>query len=217
VARDFNGSTDQIDYDNVVNLAGSAVTISAWVYLDDLDADQTIFNAGISSDGEGLDMGCWGSSQSGELYIYRDAGPWHQRYGTDNFDGSAWEHALAVDDSGHDTTGMECYIDGVVPGSETNSGSGSESALTGLWTIGALGTGSSPFNGRICEVGVWDRIVSADERSALAKGFSPLFFRRGLLFYTKMIGRKDIDIIAGKTPTYDGTVVVAHPRIIYPG
>lgn len=71
------------------------------------------------------------------------------------------------------------------------------------------------FNGRLAEIGVWDRILAADERAALAAKFSPLFFRRGLRFYTKL-HTPSIDVVAGRTPTFDGTTVIKHPPIIYP-
>jgi hypothetical protein len=227
VARDFNGSTDRIDYANVFdpNAASTALTISAWVYMDSITTDQYFVTFHNSADTQQVVI-AWsrGASHSGRIGVSRTftGGSLFEsrdRYGTDNFDGSVWEHFLVESDSGQLSTGMECYIDDVVPGTTSSgSASGSAVAATGTLSIGArIFDNNRNFNGRMAEVGIWDRTLVADERGALAKGFSPLHFRRGLRSYIPLIGRKDIDRVGGQVPTYDGTVAIPHPRIIYPG
>lgn len=225
MARDFDGLTDRIDYANVFdpNSGPSNLTLSAWVYPD----------TGQVDDGTLLDMHNSGDTDDGVRFLLWDAvngsveiqrnevtTPTEQRRdGVGGLTEGSWQHVFCETDSGAQETGMETWVDNAIPADETeNAGSGGLIAATGTWSIGnRVFNDTKSWDGRICEVGVWDRLLIADERNALAKGFSPLHFRRGLRFYTKLIGRKDIDIISGKTPTYDGSAVIEHPRIIYPG
>lgn len=228
MARDFNGSTDRIDYANPIDLADSALTIAGWVYPDTLDSTDDLF-AVLHQAGDAAGA-IWvehaGSRNVGSLQIVRvwsAGGPPHQgkyRHGTGELTMGSWQHVCCTSDSGGLAAGMECYVDGSVPGTSgtLTGGSGSQVAASGKLSLGGLYPADTEcFGGRLAEVGVWNRVLSTDEIAALAKGFSPLHFLRGLRFYTKLIGRKDIDIIAGKTPTYDGTAIIEHPGIIYPG
>jgi hypothetical protein len=225
VARDFNGSTDRIDYANVLDLAGSAMTMSAWVYPETVNTTNDYLMA-LNASGDSIvaiAMSSDGTVDAGALtlvrfYItYREQ---HSRYGSGELSTGSWQHVLVTSDSGARAENMECYVDGATPGTSSNLQPGeiAEFGSAGKWSCGGVSYSDSfCFDGRIAEIGVWNRELTAGEIAALAKGFSPLHFLRGLQFYTKLIGRKDIDIIAGKTPTYDGSTVIEHPRIIYPG
>lgn len=76
------------------------------------------------------------------------------------------------------------------------------------------GSGTSCFPGDISEFAKWNRILVADELVSLAKGFSPLFYRRGLILYYDLI--RNIYDRAGGAPTVTGTTVADHPRVIFP-
>lgn len=221
MARDFNGSTDRIDYASVLDLNGSALTIAAWVYIDSIVYENyvTIHPSGDASEGVMLQQWTAGPKTLAITRTWSTSGANKRRDGVGEISTGSWLHVMATSDSGADDSGMECYVDGSVPGSSASTaGSGSENNHDGSWSLGGrIYDDNRNFEGRMAEIGVWNRVLSADERAALAKAFSPLHFRRGLKFYTKLLGQKDIDIMAGKTPTYDGTSVIAHPRIIYPG
>jgi len=225
MARDFDGSTDRIDYANIIDWSGSALTFAAWVYFDALAAGGTsdyIITAQRSSNASQGAILSNDDSQAGAIAGWRDWTSTFEediRWGTGDFTTATWHHAMWTSDSGATVSGMNLYVDGSEPSSSsTTTGGGSQESIdTDVSVGGRIADDNRNLNGRICEIGMWSRVLSADERAALAKGFSPLFFRRGLEFYTKMIGRKDIDIISGKTPTYDGTSIIEHPRIIYPG
>lgn len=88
-------------------------------------------------------------------------------------------------------------------------------------TIGSVTGGSSGFamtgagyrfNGRICDVGVYNRVITAAEAAQHAAGYSCKTFPRGLIFYAPLI-REVHDIAGGLTGTITGTTVADHPRI----
>ena len=126
---------------------------------------------------------------------------------------NAWTH-FAATDSG---TAQEIFNDGV-------SG-GTSSVTVGPRTkdetlIGAAPNGSAGLRnwwaGRIAEAAIWDRILAAAEIAALAAGYSPLFFRRGLRMYQSLI--RDLTNHPGIGPAFTntGVVVIEHLPIIYP-
>jgi hypothetical protein len=220
MARDFDGLTDRIDYPNVFDSDGVARTFAAWVNLDNLNNDYIVINIGTGSNGSG-DRMQYDSSPSGSCRQQREAGgtdPAKWRFGVGGVTSGVWTHLCTTSDSNADAAGMECYVNGAIPGSVGSQGGGTENAHSGLYSIGGRNSDDTKnLPGLIAEVGVWDRVITTDEINALVKGFSPLHFRRGLRAYYKLIGRKDIDIVGGGTPTYDGTSIIEHPRIIYPG
>lgn len=222
MARDFNGSTDRIDYANVFDPKDDDFSCSMWVYADVTNQNQyllTIHNATDTLQG----LVCWnaGGTNDGEVMMQRaTTGADYQqgRWGAGDLGTGVWTHLFFESGSSGLPADMECYVDNVIPPSEFEGGGPSERVHSGSWSIGGrIQNNTRNFNGRVAELGVWDRLMTADERNALAKAFSPLFFRRGLRYYTKLLGRKDIDIVSGKTPTYDGTTVIEQPRIFYPG
>ena len=73
------------------------------------------------------------------------------------------------------------------------------------------------FAGGIAEVALWNRVLSSDELAALGRGFSPLFFPNGRVFYSPVDGRSSPEL------NYDGTAgtvteaaYLEHPPVIYP-
>ncbi len=218
MAREFNGSTDRIDYGSVFDPSGSDVSVACWVYPDALSSSQRLWVAHDSGDSS---LGCMLFTDSVDLAFFRKwSTAWERRYryGAGGLGTGSWQHVVGTSTSGGRASGMELYVDGAVPGStDTDTGSGSETAHSGSWSLGGqIYDDSANLDGKLAEVAVWDRILDAAEITALAKGFAPPFFLRGLRFYVPLIGRKDCDLAAGKTPTYDGTTVAVHPRIIYP-
>ena len=72
------------------------------------------------------------------------------------------------------------------------------------------------MSGSIAEPAVWNVVLTDAEVAILGAGFSPLFVRpQNLVFYPDLI-RGLNDKVGGLTLTANGTVVSAHPPIIYP-
>lgn len=71
------------------------------------------------------------------------------------------------------------------------------------------------FNGLMAEWAKWDRALSDAEIAALAKFYAPSFFQNGLRWYCPMI-RDYVELKSGLTVTNNGTIIGAHPPVIYP-
>jgi len=68
------------------------------------------------------------------------------------------------------------------------------------------------MNGRLAELAIYARVLSADEAAMHAAGYSCKHFPSGLIFYAPLI--RDVhDIVGGLTGTITGTTVSDHPRI----
>ncbi len=91
------------------------------------------------------------------------------------------------------------------------------------WAIGAErdSTPDDYMQGKIAEIAVWNRVITATEWAGLAAGFSALFYPRGLVRYIPMFGNttgpeqcwvSTDGLIHRNTPTLSAN----HPRIIYP-
>ena len=124
---------------------------------------------------------------------------------------STWHHLCGSIDS---VGGLAAYIDG------GSKGTGSFSATpdaTDTLTIGAVNDASPAelLTGDMAEVAMWNRQLTDDEVALLGLRFSPLFVRRGLIFYAPLI-RGAVDIVGGLALTVTGATVTDHPRVIYP-
>lgn len=111
------------------------------------------------------------------------------------------------------------YQDGVsqtVTEAIAPSGTAGYASDDGTLTIGAYDDGSAEYaDGKIAELAIWNRELTAAEAAILGIGFSPLFIPNGLVFYAPMI-RGLQDLKSGNVGTATNAVVYPHPRIIYP-
>lgn len=131
-----------------------------------------------------------------------------------------WTSVVATYDNGANYTGAHIYLDGTEPAYvvEQNGTGSRDSDTTDL----AIGNRVNADNARACnayqaEFAIWNRVLSAGEIAALAKGYSPRFFPSGLVFYVPMLGTtNEPSLMTGTTATVTGTTETDHPRIIYP-
>ncbi len=217
MARDFDGSTDRIDYANIWNSAATAQTIAAWIYLDATAHTTYIFVTHPNGDGAlgsvlyvstGLRIG-WYMDFSTAMSIET----------TNNATATgSWQHILLTYDGLLEADDVGFYVNGgVISTFEFRTdGVAPPPVLTGSQSIGGrIFDDTRNLNGRIAEVGWWNRVLSAGEIAALAVGFSPLSIPDGLVFAPDLI-RDQRDPVSGKAGTLDGTTVSEHPRIIRP-
>jgi hypothetical protein len=108
---------------------------------------------------------------------------------------------------------VKIYVDGASQTVSINTGIPNTVLGSGqtLCSISAR-TGRGGCNGRIAEVAIYNRVLTAGEIAAHAVGASCLTFPRGLIFYVPMI-REVHDIARGLTGTITGTTVIPHPRV----
>lgn len=220
MARDFNGTTDRIDWANVQDMADTALTISMWVYFDNYASglDEYLLCSHESGDAN-VGWIFWKTSTD-RLRISRfDVTGWDNLYSDRGDTGvpsnGVWTHLITTDDGAGNG---EVYVNNATPsssGSGTTSGTPNDSA--GSWSIGGrIYDDNRNFNGKIAEVGVWNRVISSSERSILYDDkMSPLYFPNGLLFYSPLYGSNtDVDYLNGVASTTDGTSKFAHAPIV---
>lgn len=126
-----------------------------------------------------------------------------------------WYHACCVFTS---TTSATMYIDGDEGNTETATIAPSNPTFIGFANI-FDGSPLNNFQGRLCEFGIWDVALTADEISDLANGSAPIMVRPGSLkHYFPMwdasdtndrISGDDVDTVTGTPDDED------HPGQIY--
>ena len=224
MARDFNGSTDRIDWNNIWASGGVAQTISCWVYPDVITAAQYLHMVHESAaTGVGgllfwIDNGeaTGGAIKATGRFATTDAA---RASNDSSIAAGSWQHLLVTWDGSTIATNIHIYVDGVEVGYfATNNGSGAARAGGGEQSVGGrIFDNNRNFNGRIAEVAHWDRVLAAGEIAMQAGGYSPAFIPRGLRSYPDLI-RNQRDRVSGQAGTLDGTTVLVHdiPGLKYP-
>jgi hypothetical protein len=221
MARLFDdASSEYLKWDGTPPVSGEPFAMGCLFRSDDAAANQTLMWIGdkdVSDQGYGVRAN--GASGGDPVGAYSYAGSFVSANTTSGFSANVWHHALGVWATSSDRRAM---IDGGNKGTESTSMSPSG------WdrlAIGVLGRNTPSLagytSGRIAEAAIWDLSAwpgatdgdKADEfervcATALAAGFSPLFFPLGLVAYWPLGGMlstddADVDIIGG----YDMTAV----------
>ena len=225
-SRDFNGTTDRIDWASVFDTAGSALTISAWVNMDAYIANPlSAYVLGNHRSGDAAYGTVLAIAWSGRLIFFRNGATGLARYSlaANPVGTGAWVHIL-VTHSGSmtDYTTINLYINNVDRSDNTDAVNGAgEYAASGKWSIGGrIFDDARNVNGKIAQVGVWNRVLDATERANLAAGYAPdLAAPSGLQFYFKGNTAALDNEIGGADGTADGTTqltgVGTGPGIIY--
>lgn len=218
MARNFNGSTDRIDYGNIDASAAQAQSFSALVYGDNASVGtEFVFITHISGDsGYSIHIRLTGNRAIG--FIVACTGQNLDCYSVNFvYTHLEWFHLFITWDGSITATNAHIYVNNVEVGysSQVNMVN-PQFPPVGKWSLGgAIYNDTLNFEGDLAEIGWWNRILSAGERNTLAKGFSPRFIQRGLKFAPDLI-RHQRDPISGQVGILDGTTVRAHPRIIQP-
>lgn len=220
MARTFGGvSTDEVTFSTYAAMNGlTAMTFSAWVYR---LGDSASGNGRILDKLNGATSG-WQVYEdvSGNFYDiansqYATAGTWEMARPTAN----AWHHLGIVYDGSAAANVPVMYSDGV---SQTvTTFTQSAGAFTADSAAICIGNRSSDqlrvFNGKICEIAVWNVLLTATEIKALALGVSPLRIRpANRVFFPPVYGVQSPEpnfAISGSTGTVTGTVRANHAPV----
>jgi len=158
----FDGSDDVIECGNPSSLqiTGTEVSITAWFYADSLTFEDWPSLFGKSSNGEWDDG--WGAffyDGAARFYVNR----WQDNLAYRAFTATgSWHHFAGT----YDGSTVKIYIDGVKGTDDNYSGAIVDA---GDFTIGEIGDwASGRWHGKIDDVRVYNRVLSADEIAALA-------------------------------------------------
>ena len=208
-SRDFNGSTDRIDWANVYNPAGGAMSISFWVKPDAVTANQYMICLGKADNTSGILVSL---NTVPALQFLRTGSTSLSRYGT-NLTQDVWQSVIITHTGIYDDyTTIKIYVNGTEISYINGTNGNTETAITGLWALGGRPSADDRnFNGKLAQVGVWNRVLTSTEIVNLAFGYAPsLAAPSDLKFYFS--GATDSlanSVTGGADGTADGTTHIA--------
>jgi len=209
MARDFNGSSDNLENTAGAPATAAPLTISAWFNADLLHAGaiaSIIDSAGVGSATERFQLM---ARVDGVIrFQARDSGGQGDAETSTTYSAGAWNHACGIERS---ATDRSAYLNG--GGKGTNTVSRVPLGLDAT-SIG-MRNSDNFFNGRIGHVAMWDVDLSDSEVASLAAGVSPRKIRPGnLVYYAPINGQSpEPDIVGGLDMTVAGTTVAEEPPI----
>lgn len=223
-SRDFNGSTDRIDWSNVANLSGQAVTISAWVRLDAYPAaGRTAYILGTHRSGDTAYALAFGLMENGGLTFFRSGTTVLVKDSAASAVATgAWVHVLVTHDGVMTThSSVHIYRNGTELSYAGQTNGAGEYAGTGRWSLGGRYYDDlRNLDGKIAQVAVWNRVLTASEIANLAAAHAPDLVDGGSSLKFHFRGNTNSLVAAvGGTGTADGTTQLTGvgngPAIIY--
>jgi hypothetical protein len=224
MAYDFDGANDSINWGDIPVIDdATALTVSAWVWNDNLTQDHFIFGQrdattkGILfwTDDVGFNSG---RTNTYDIFVKESSGvSTAQIEGATNAAASAqWQHVLFSFDA-NVAGGLQLWVDGSEDANSpvTTSGVDDAGGNNADFKAGENTSGSQDRNGRLAEIAAWNRVLSDNEKILLSKKFSPLCIPNGLIFYPDLV-RASRDRVGGFAGTVTGATVIQHPPMIYP-
>lgn len=197
-ARDWNGTTDYVQFASPTNPSGLAYSFATWV---DLDATTRgyFLSIGASVGAEGLNF-LFYITTANSLAVFHTPG----RQQVDSGLSTGKHHVGFSYDGGSLGTGVHIYLDGAEV-TYTSTTDGTNADMPGLWLVGNRITGSRCVNGRMWWPAFWLAEHSADTFAALAAGYHPACFEQGLVWCPDLSSLKDP--YSGITGTASGTTI----------
>jgi len=214
MARNFSGSTaNSILVGDVapIDITGTALTISFWMRPASVTGVQFLV---CKWDGEGVLPFQYTTHLSGTSFLFGisdGAGAQDGAGGATAIVNNTWQHVGGVK-NGTGAGAIVAYVNGSAGTPATSNLSiGNTAANLRLGTDTDATTSS--YTGRLAEVAIWNVALSAGEMAGLAKGASPLMFRRSnLKMYLPLFGvaSPEPDLSGnGASGTVVGTVAAA--------
>jgi hypothetical protein len=133
----------------------------------------------------------------------------------------SWHSVVITYDGSSTSNDPIIYLNGVSQSlTEVVTPVGSIETGTEDYYVGNRADGARGWDGMLAEFAHWNRVLSAGEVAGLAKGFSPLFYGHGLVYYAPLMGRYTTEwnraANGGMTGSVTGTAAQPHPPILYP-
>jgi hypothetical protein len=208
-ARDFNGTSDKVNFDSAGNLTAHALTLAGWIYLHSLSNTAYLLHIASATD----DIGIQFTILEAYFQFARKGATTGYRRSNSVLLLGQWYHVLATSDGSLNYTTYHLYIDGVNNDTSTGVNCVTETTVTGKWTLGGRPLDEArDFNGLIGEISGWNRVLTTDEITYLASGTkSATFIPDGLLFCVHP--DEPINLVTGASGTLIGTSLVYGPDL----
>lgn len=212
-AFDFDGDDDMVER-QAIPFSGDTATLSVWVKRDDINNDDGIlsFNNNVSGSNTYIE---YVIMDDGTLMQGSPAGglstSW--RTTTSPLDNTDWHHIVIVIDNEYIV-----YVDGVEMDLSFTSGDNDGDFVNDLSAYNRFGIGMmrrddetyNPFDGKIDEVGIWDRALTQTEIIELYNGGDGLsYYEEGNFISINLLSptdgstqTEDVEFNATITPTY---------------
>ena len=219
-SRDFNGTTDRIDWPAVVDLTGSPLTIAAWIKLDAIPANGYIFT--IHRLGDTALCIVLNVITNGVLDFVRSGTTQMLRVSANGvLTTGVWTHVIVTHTGAANYTTAKLYKNGA----ETAYGAGNASLVGEYAPLGSWSAGGRIFddtrniNGKLAQVAVYNDVLSAGNLALLAGGRAPSKVApANLVFYFKG-DTVSLTASPGGAGTADGTTQLVGvgngPKILY--
>jgi hypothetical protein len=207
-SRDMNGTTDRIDFANPGNPKGAALTISLW-----LKADAVGHISYFACIHDALDASYGVIASAGTTtqinFVRKGTTDYTWSVTPDNLVDGLWHNLLITSNGGLLTGSTVIYLDGTSRNITFTNGSGAETEHSGSLSLGGrIYSDTRNFDGKLAQVGLWNRVLSAAEIAALAAGYAPsVAAASGLQFYLKA-NTDSLVAAPGGEGTADGTTQV---------
>ena len=222
MAITFDAGTDLVDYGDTAILDGlTAFSVSLMVRVENVSnnnpgrrwvnkwgtaAGTRMFHIGQrDSDGNDVQF-VVGDGAGGEFTAHSNA--------TDPITTSVWANYLGT--WSQPSTG-QLYKDGTAIGTSGGTGPSALIDSSAALRIGLDSAGTTGLIGAWCEVGIWNRALSAGEAAVVGKFGCPRMIPRGLVFYVRGTRTGEVrDLVSGLTGTETSATSATHPRVTYP-
>lgn len=164
-----------------VQLGNQNLTFSVWVYPTSTNSNTVIFSKGSVADIPSIEMSMtFDSEQKGAFEIWQSSGV--QRVSGAVLNQNAWNHIVARQDVANNSISVRVNGGTVYTATRTKTPVAGGTALS----VGAYADNLYHFLGRICEFGIWKRVLTDDECTALYNAGAGLAypFLGGAALYT---------------------------------
>lgn len=217
MARNFaSASTQYAVRTTYTPLSAYPYSLSAWFLPNDITNNHTLLTLSNGTGAERVTLRANGGTAGDPLILRNTTGGVDVSANTTTgFSASAWNHAFGI---GTSSTSRDVWLN--------NGGQGSSSTSSAFPTglneikLAAQADTTVRLDGKLAEVAIWNVVLTADERAALAAAVSPLLIRpASLVAYWPLIGRysPEIELTNGDAVTLtNGPTNADHCRIFYP-
>lgn len=221
-ARQFDGSDDRIDWDNIYNNASGAQTVAAWVKIDDVPSSYRYMLCTHQSGNTAYAVIFYFRFSDATNYIYylEVNGTTPLIHATTQIAETTltgkWLHCLATWDGSTTAANIKLYINGVEQVYGTTQNGVSLAAATGKWSIGGrIYDNGRNLDGAIGEVAVWDRVLNSTEIAQMCS-FGPLYSATNLPSGLRFCVHPDEpkDLITNTSGTVTGATLTLGPNLI---